>query len=153
MFAAIRRASSRKELRRLRGHFAAPIKSRAGYHCAPLSSNYLQSPQNVPLRHPQFGVRRDIEGENLHLPGFRIHFDVANDAPMAEAATEDVEAVSAALDRVMRDASAVVLRGYELPTDVQIVRPGGRYQDKRGLSMWATVTRLVARLEQQQEVS
>ena len=46
-----------------------------------------------------------------------------HDAVMVETAVGDVEEVSAALDRVMRDASAVVLRGYELPTDVQIVDP------------------------------
>jgi hypothetical protein len=40
-----------------------------------------------------------------------------------------------------------VLRGYELPTDCQIVRPGERYFDDRGLEMWNTVTRLLAKLE------
>jgi hypothetical protein len=41
-----------------------------------------------------------------------------------------------------------VLRGYELPTDVQIVRPGQHFFDKRGAWMWETVTRLVAKLEE-----
>jgi hypothetical protein len=45
------------------------------------------------------------------------------------------------------DASSIVLRGYELPTDCQIVRPGERYFDDRGLEMWNTVTRLLAKLE------
>jgi DNA polymerase-1 len=76
-----------------------------------------------------------------------------HDAIMVEAAAGDVEEASAALDRVMRDASALVLRGYELPTDVQIVWPGGRYHDDRGIEMWNTVTRLVAKLEQAQAVS
>jgi hypothetical protein len=48
----------------------------------------------------------------------------------------------------MRDAAALVLRGYELPTDVQTVLPGQRYFDKRGEQMWNTVTRLVAKLEE-----
>jgi hypothetical protein len=55
--------------------------------------------------------------------------------------------VSAALDRVMRDASSVVLRGYELPTDCQICKPGERYFDDRGLEMWNTIERLLAKLE------
>jgi hypothetical protein len=76
-----------------------------------------------------------------------------HDAVMIEVPVEDAEDASAALDRVMRDASAVVLRGYELTTDVQIVRPGGRFHDKRGIEMWNTVTRLVAKLEQAQAVS
>ena len=59
---------------------------------------------------------------------------------------------SAALDRCMRDASAVVLRGYELPTDVQLIGAGQKHQryfDDRGEAMWNTVTRLVAKLEEQ----
>ena len=66
-----------------------------------------------------------------------------HDAFVAQCDVREVEDVSAALDRVMRDASAVVLRGYELPTDCQIIRPGERYFDKRGEAMWETVTRAV----------
>jgi hypothetical protein len=47
----------------------------------------------------------------------------------------------------MRDAAAVVLRGYELPTDWQIIRPGERYHDARGEAMWNTVAQLVTKLE------
>jgi DNA polymerase-1 len=70
-----------------------------------------------------------------------------HDAFMAEAPVDQAEDVSAALDRVMRDASAVVLRGYELPTDKQLIRPGQRYFDDRGEAMWNTVNRLLTRLE------
>jgi DNA polymerase I len=70
-----------------------------------------------------------------------------HDAMMAEADLDRVEEVSTALDRVMRDAASVVLRGYELPTDQQIIRPGERYYDKRGAEMWGTVERLLAKLE------
>jgi hypothetical protein len=50
----------------------------------------------------------------------------------------------------MRDASAIVLRGYELPTDVQMIGAGHeheRYYDDRGETMWDTVTRSVNKLE------
>ena len=47
----------------------------------------------------------------------------------------------------------MVLRGYELPTDVQVVRPGEHFHDDRGVEMWSTVTRLVAKLEQVEAVS
>jgi hypothetical protein len=47
----------------------------------------------------------------------------------------------------MGDAAAVVLRGYRLPTDVQVIRPGENYRDERGAAMWATVNKLVAKLE------
>jgi len=61
----------------------------------------------------------------------------------------DIEDVSAALDRIMRDAAAAVLRGYELPTDRQIIRPGERYFDKRGAAMWETVTGLLTKREKE----
>jgi hypothetical protein len=66
---------------------------------------------------------------------------------MAETDLDRVEETSAALDRVMRDASSIVLRGYELPTDYQIVLPGARYFDDRGLEMWSTIERLLVKLE------
>jgi DNA polymerase I len=70
-----------------------------------------------------------------------------HDAFVAEADLDRVEEASAALDLVMRDASRVVLRGYELPTDCDIVRPGEHYFDDRGVEMWDTVTRLLGKLE------
>jgi DNA polymerase I-like protein with 3'-5' exonuclease and polymerase domains len=72
-----------------------------------------------------------------------------HDAIMVEAPLEHAEDVSNALDRVMRDAAAIVLRGYELPTDVQMVRPGQRYFDERGEAMWNTINRLIAKREAQ----
>ena len=66
---------------------------------------------------------------------------------MAETDLDRAEEVSAALDQVMRDASSIVLRGYELPTDVQIVRPGERYYDDRGEEMWTTVNRLLQKMK------
>jgi hypothetical protein len=74
-----------------------------------------------------------------------------HDAIMVETALDRVDETSTALDRTMRDAAAVVLRGYELPTDVQLVRPGQRFHDKRGAEMWETVTRLMAKQEEKRE--
>jgi DNA polymerase I len=70
-----------------------------------------------------------------------------HDAIMAEGPVEDIQDVSVALDRVMRDASAIVLQGRELSTDETIVRPAEHYCDKRGAAMWQTVTELVAQAE------
>ena len=72
-----------------------------------------------------------------------------HDALVAEAEADCAEAVSAGLDRVMRDAAAVVLRGYELRTDVQIIPAGQRYFDKRGVEMWTTVTKLLNEFKEQ----
>ena len=72
-----------------------------------------------------------------------------HDAFVAQCDVRDVEDVAVAFDRVMRDASTIVLRGYELPSDCQIIRPGGRYFDKRGKAMWDTVTGLLAKRERE----
>lgn len=45
----------------------------------------------------------------------------------------------------MRDASALVLGGYELPSDCAILAPGEHFADKRGKAMWDTVTSLLAK--------
>jgi hypothetical protein len=66
---------------------------------------------------------------------------------MAEGPIDEIKDVSIALDRVMRDASAIVLRGYELATEEKIIRPGEHYHDKRGAAMWQMVTELVAQAE------
>jgi DNA polymerase-1 len=70
-----------------------------------------------------------------------------HDALMAESEAAATDEISAALDQVMRDASALVLRGYELRTDVQLIRPGTRFHDDRGVEMWGTVERLLQQLE------
>src|SRR5262249_34703530 len=78
--------------------------------------------------------------------GIRIVASV-HDAIMAEGPIDEIRDVSIVLDRVMRDASAIVLRGYELSTEEKIVLPGAHYHDKRGPAMWQTVTELVAQAE------
>jgi hypothetical protein len=45
-----------------------------------------------------------------------------HDAIMAEGPVKDIKDVSLALDRIMRDASAVVLQGYALATDEKITK-------------------------------
>jgi DNA polymerase-1 len=72
-----------------------------------------------------------------------------HDAIMAEGPAGEIEELSRALDQLWGDAAAVVLQGYRLPTDCQIIRPGERYFDDRGAAMWNTVTRLVAKLERE----
>lgn len=71
-----------------------------------------------------------------------------HDALMAETEASQAEEVSAKLDQCMRDASRIVLRGYEIRTDVQLIPAGGRFFDKRGQEMWTTVARLLEKLEE-----
>jgi hypothetical protein len=68
-----------------------------------------------------------------------------HDAILTEGRASDAVELAAAVDRLMRDASALVLKGYELPSDCTIIRPGEHYEDERGKAMWDTVTKLLAR--------
>ena len=72
-----------------------------------------------------------------------------HDAIMAEGPAGEIEELSRALAQLWGDAAAVVLQGYRLPTDCQIIRPGEHYFDDRGAAIWNTVTRLVAKLERE----
>jgi hypothetical protein len=72
-----------------------------------------------------------------------------HDALLVEGDLDCAEDLSRALDQVMGDAAAVVLKGYRLPTDVQIIRPGERYFDERGEEMWNTVAELLAKRERE----
>lgn len=69
-----------------------------------------------------------------------------HDAIVVEGDAADARELAQAADRLMRDASAIVLKGYELPSDCAVLMPGEHFQDKRGASMWNTITRLLAKL-------
>jgi len=114
----------------------------------------MQCPSGMNARTLRNFPVQSTSAEILHVAsvlaerrGIRIVAPI-HDAFLIEAEADRAEEASAALDRLMRDASRVVLRGYELRTDVQIVRPGQRYFDKRGAKMWDTVTGLLAKLEE-----
>ena len=50
----------------------------------------------------------------------------------------------------MAEASRIVLAGFELATDVKVVRWPERYMDPRGVEMWNRVCDLVSKAEPQQ---
>ena len=50
----------------------------------------------------------------------------------------------------MAEASTLVLAGFELATDVKVVRWPDRYADPRGVEMWNRVCRLVVEVENSQ---
>jgi hypothetical protein len=109
---------------------------------------------NEPENDPKFPCQA-TGAEILHVAcivaerrGIQIVAPV-HDALMAEGPLSEAEDLSRALDEVMGDASAIVLRGYRLPTDYQIIRPGEHYKDDRGATMWSVVTRLLAKLERE----
>jgi hypothetical protein len=47
------------------------------------------------------------------------------------------------MQKAMREASCVVLNGFELGSDTKVVRHPDRYMDERGAVMWERVTGLL----------
>jgi DNA polymerase I len=76
-----------------------------------------------------------------------IHDAVLLAAPL-DRLDHDIERMRAA----MAKASRVVLDGFELRTDVNVVRHPDRYQDPRGVVMWERVMKLVAKREAVKQV-
>ena len=64
-----------------------------------------------------------------------VHDAVLIAAPL-DRLSEDV----AAMREAMREASSIVLDGFELATDVKLVRHPDRYEDPRGREMWSRWT-------------
>jgi DNA polymerase I-like protein with 3'-5' exonuclease and polymerase domains len=77
-----------------------------------------------------------------------VHDALLIEAPSGELVTA-VEATQAA----MAGASEIVLDGFRLNTDVEVIHYPGRYQDKRGIAMWGTVWEIIDRLESQDRES
>ena len=70
-----------------------------------------------------------------------------HDAVLICAPLERLEADVAAMREAMAEASRVVLDGFELGTDAELVRWPDRYMDPRGAVMWETVMGLLDDLE------
>ena len=70
-----------------------------------------------------------------------------HDAVLICAPLDQLEANIATMRSAMAEASAAVLAGFELSTDVKIVCWPERYQDPRGLRMWERVVKLIASAE------
>ena len=69
-----------------------------------------------------------------------------HDAVLICAPLDRLDEAIAGMRAAMAEASRVVLKGFELGTDVSIVRYPDRYSDKRGVKMWAEVTSLIVQI-------
>ena len=74
--------------------------------------------------------------------GIRVCAPV-HDALLIEAPLDDLDAAIETTQRLMRQASSIVLAGFELGSDVKVVRYPDRYMDERGTVMWNTVMKLI----------
>jgi DNA polymerase I len=70
-----------------------------------------------------------------------------HDAVLICAPLDRLETDIAGMQAAMAEASRIVLGGFELGTDVEVVRYPDRYSDSRGDVMWERVMRLIAERE------
>jgi hypothetical protein len=66
-----------------------------------------------------------------------------HDAVLICAPLDRLDAVVARMQDAMREASRIVLNGFELRTDATVVRHPDRYMDERGTVMWSRVMALL----------
>ena len=66
-----------------------------------------------------------------------------HDALLIEAPLDELDAAIATTKSLMREASRIVLDGFELGSDVKTVCYPERYMDKRGVAMWDKVMNLI----------
>jgi DNA polymerase I-like protein with 3'-5' exonuclease and polymerase domains len=82
-----------------------------------------------------------------HHAGVRILAPV-HDAMLIEAAADDIEHAVALTQNAMRRASEVVLAGFPLRTDAQIIRYPDRFSDERGITMWRWMQQALSAAEE-----
>ncbi len=70
-----------------------------------------------------------------------------HDAVLIGAPIDELDHRVQAMRDAMAEASRVVLDGFELRTDAELIRYPQRYRDGRGVVMWKTVTELLEDLE------
>ena len=71
-----------------------------------------------------------------------------HDAVLICAPLDRLDADVARMQDAMREASRIVLDGFELGTDAKIVRYPDRYMDERGAAMWERVMELIHERQQ-----
>ena len=77
-----------------------------------------------------------------HEMGVRVLAPV-HDALLIEAAEDCIEAEVAKTQEVMADASGVILDGFCLGTDVEVIRWPDRFSDDRGAAVWNKIQTLL----------
>jgi len=78
--------------------------------------------------------------------GIRVCAPV-HDALLIEAPLDELDQAIATTKSLMLEASRIVLDGFELGSDVKVVRYPDRYMDKRGVVMWNKVMGLIGEPE------
>jgi len=66
-----------------------------------------------------------------------------HDAFLIEAPLDEIDEKVALTQQLMEKAGRIILNGFTIKSDVEIIRYPERYADKRGTDMWETVTGLL----------
>jgi DNA polymerase-1 len=74
-----------------------------------------------------------------------------HDAVLIEASVAAIDAEVERAQAIMAEASRIVLNGFEVDTDAEVVKYPHRYLDEAGKDFWNTVMRLAGPLEGRQE--
>ncbi|MEO2029313.1 MAG: hypothetical protein ABGZ23_25850 [Fuerstiella sp.] len=69
-----------------------------------------------------------------------------HDAVLIEAGVDEIDAVVAKTKSAMCEAGEIVLDGFQLRADAEVVVFPDRYSDERGATMWARVNEILANL-------
>jgi hypothetical protein len=69
-----------------------------------------------------------------------------HDAVLVEAAADEIDHVVEVTQEAMREAGEIILDGFELRTDAEIVTWPDRYRDARGETMWSRVIEILSDL-------
>jgi hypothetical protein len=69
-----------------------------------------------------------------------------HDAVLVEAPLEFLSEIIRQTQQIMSDASAIILDGFRLRSDADVIRYPDRYRDERGVQMWQTVTDIMGGL-------
>lgn len=81
----------------------------------------------------------------MHEKGVQVAAPI-HDAVLIEGPLEKVDEIVGTVQASMREASKIILNGFELESDVKIVKSPDRYMDEeRGLSFWNNVMSLIGR--------
>ena len=71
-----------------------------------------------------------------------------HDAVLIEATISEINQKISLMRQLMSDASAVLLDGFRLRTDVELYEYPQRFVDPRGTEMWTTVQNILQEMEE-----
>jgi hypothetical protein len=132
---------------KVQDHYAlgGKLNTEFGWELQPVVNFNPRSVRNFPMQATGAEMLR-LACIHLTEAGIRVCAPV-HDAVLIEAPLAEIDDTIELARTLMAQASREVLDGFELNTDVEIVRYPDRYMDKRGAKMWDTVQEIIRGLK------